>query len=83
MNRFIRDFIYTFLYNSFLSIKFLPKFDKRTKPIRNTGLRFGIEKKYLLDFLDMRVSVGLRVPKVPRMFCSYYVYLSNSYMFSV
>ena len=37
MNKFIRDFLYTLLCNSFLSMKILPKFDKRTKPIRNTG----------------------------------------------
>ena len=81
MNKFIRDFLYTFLCNSFLSMKNLPKFDKRTKPIRNTGWDSGLRKSYLLDFFG---PVGLcRVPKVSRMFCSYYVYLSNSYMFSV
>ena len=57
MNKFIRDFLYTLLCNSFLSMKNLPKFDKRTKPIRNTArLKFGIGKKYLLDFFG---STGL------------------------
>ena len=37
MYKFIRDFLYTLLCKSFLSMNILPKFDKRTKPIRNTG----------------------------------------------
>ena len=44
MNKFIRDFLYTLLCNSFLSMKILPKYDKQTKPIRNTGLGSGLGK---------------------------------------
>ena len=51
MYKFIRDFLYTLLCNSFLSMNILPKFDKRTKPIRNIyTLRFGIGKKIPIRF---------------------------------
>ena len=36
MNRFIRDF-YIHSYLTISEVKNLPKFDKRTKPIRNIG----------------------------------------------
>ena len=50
MNKFIWDFLYTLLCNSFLSMKILPKFDKQTKPIRNTGWGSGLEKNTIRFF---------------------------------
>ena len=84
-------FVYTLLCNSLLGMSILFGSKKRTEIDPKIQVWFGsrFREKYLLGiFLDMRVSVWVRVlletwSGVSKMFCVYYVYSGISDMFLV
>ena len=71
MNKFIRDFLYTLLCNSFLRMQILPKFDT-SQTNTKYRLRLGIGKKYPKN-LDLKETdlYLIRRPEYPNLTFQY------------